>query len=80
MGNYKSPNYVQMVTNFLQAHQELGARIPLKIHFLHSHLNFFPSNMGDISDKHGKRFHQKIKEIENRYQGKVTENMMADYC
>ena len=36
--------------------------------------------MGDISDKHGERFHQKIKEIENRYQGKVTENMIADYC
>ena len=27
LGNYKSPNYVQMVTKFLQAYQELGARM-----------------------------------------------------
>jgi len=25
----------------------------LKIHFLHSHLDFFPSNLGDFSDEHG---------------------------
>ena len=36
--------------------------------------------MGDISDEHGERFHQEIKEMENRYQEKVTEHMMADYC
>ena len=36
--------------------------------------------MGDISDKHGKRFHQEIKGMENRYQGKVTKHMMANYC
>ena len=42
LGNYKSPNYVQMVTNFLQAYQELGARMSLKLHFLYSHLDFSP--------------------------------------
>ena len=42
LGNYKSPNYVQMVTNFLQAYQILGARMSLKAHFLRSHLDFFP--------------------------------------
>ena len=42
LGNYKSPNYVQMVTNFLQAYHELGARMSLKIHILHSHLDFSP--------------------------------------
>ena len=30
----------------------------LKIHFLHSHLDFFPENLGDVSDEHGERFHQ----------------------
>ena len=80
LGNYKSPNYMQIVTDLLHAYQELGARMSLKIHFLHSHLDFFPSNMGDISDEHGERFHQEIKAMENRYQGKVNEHMMADYC
>ena len=36
--------------------------------------------MGDIRNERGKRFHQEIKEMENRFQGKVTEQMMADYC
>jgi len=27
----------------------------LKIHFLHSHLDFFPENLGAMSDKHGER-------------------------
>ena len=41
---------------------------------------FFPSNMGDISDEHGEQFHQEIKKMENRYQGKVTEHIIAHYC
>ena len=51
-----------------------------KTHFLHSHLDFFPSNKGDISDEHGERFYYEIKKMENRYQGKVTEHMRANYC
>ena len=33
-----------------------------------------------VSDEHGKQFHQEIREIENRYQGKVNERMIANYC
>lgn len=51
----------------------------LKIHFLHSHLDFFPDNLGDVSDEHGERFHQEMKTIEKRYQGFWNERMMGDY-
>ena len=51
----------------------------LKIHFLHSHLNFFPDNLGHVSDEHGERFHQQIKTMERRYQGFWDEAMLADY-
>ena len=40
----------------------------LKIHFLHSYLNFFPPNLGAVSDEHGKRFHQDITKMESTYQ------------
>lgn len=40
-----------------------GLNMSLKIHFLHSHLDFFPENLGDVSDEHGERFHQEIKTI-----------------
>ena len=52
----------------------------LTIHFLQSHLNFFPANLGDISDEHGERFHQDIGCLEKRYQGKWSQAMLADYC
>lgn len=52
----------------------------LKIHFLHSHLEFFPENLGAVSDEHGERFHQDIAHMEKRYNGKCSINMLADYC
>ena len=52
----------------------------LNIHFLHSHLDFFPENCGVVSDEHGERFHQQISNMEKRYQGKWSPTMLADYC
>jgi hypothetical protein len=52
----------------------------LKVHFLGSHLNFFPENLGAVSDEHGKRIHQDISNMEKRYQGKWSLSMLADYC
>ena len=80
LGNYRSDNYAELVENMLTAYQRTGARMSLKMHFLHSHLDFFPPNLGDVSDEHGERFHQDIKVMENRYQGKFNPSMMGDYC
>jgi len=53
----------------------------LKLHFLHSHLDFFfPENTGPISDESDESFHQNISLIENMYSGKWSPNMLADYC
>ena len=41
-----------------------------KVHFLHSHLDRFPENLGDVSVGQGERFHQDIKVMEERYQGR----------
>jgi len=51
----------------------------VKIHFLESHLDFFPENLGEVSDEHGERFHQDILAMEKRYQAKWTSSMLADY-
>lgn len=51
----------------------------LKLHSLHAHLDF-RDNLGDLSEKHDGRFHQDIKEMETRYQGRWDVTMMADYC
>ena len=52
----------------------------LKLHFLFSHLDSFPTNLGSESDEQGERFHQDMEEIEKRYKGWWDEQMMADNC
>ena len=64
----------------LKSYERMGCRMSLKMHFLHSHLDFFPANLGAVSDEHGERFHQQISIMENRYQGNFNPNMMGDYC
>lgn len=51
-----------------------------KLHFLYSHFDYFPENLGDYSEKQGERFHQDIKEMEHRYQDRWDINMIADFC
>jgi hypothetical protein len=50
----------------------------LKIHFLESHLHFFPENRGKVSDEHGKRFHRDYgygkavpRQVDLNYVGKL---------
>ena len=64
----------------LQKFHDLGCNMSLKIHFLHSHLDFFPKNCGAVSDEHGERFHQDIAAMERRYHFRWDESMLADYC
>jgi len=52
----------------------------LKIHFLESHLDFFPENLCKVTDEHSERFNQDIMTIEKWYQGKWISSMMTDYC
>jgi len=80
LGNHRSPDYVQVVENLLSSYRGLGTNMSIKVHFLHSHLDRFPVNSGDYSDEQGERFHQNIKIMEDRYQGRWDRRMMADYC
>jgi hypothetical protein len=52
----------------------------LNVHFLDSQLDFFPENLGAVSDEHRERFHQDISNMEKLYQGKWSLSMLADYC
>ena len=52
----------------------------LKLHFMDSHVEYFPENLGDYSEEQGQRFHQDIKVMERRYKERWDENMMVDYC
>ena len=78
--NTKSRNYKHLVNTMILNFQEIKVNMSLKVHILHSHLDFFPEILGTVTDEHGERFHQDIVEIEQRYRGKWSVNALADYC
>ena len=65
---------------YLDKLHKLGINMSIKVHFLFSHLDRFPENLGAVSDEQGERFHQDIKVMEAKYQGRWDSHMMADYC
>ena len=65
----------------LQSYNKIGTGIISTMHFLDSHLEFFPENNGDFGDEHlEERFPKDFKLFEERYQGNVSSAMMADFC
>ncbi len=80
LGNKRSSQYQKTVDELLENLHKLGARMSIKMHFLHSHLDYFPENCGDYSEEQGERFHQDISIMEERYQGRWDVNFLADYC
>ncbi|GFT14227.1 uncharacterized protein TNCV_4591041 [Trichonephila clavipes] len=79
LGNLKAENYRDIVHDLIASYKNVGCNMSLKIHFLHSHLDFFPETLGAESDQHGERLHQEISAKEKIYQGKWNANMLADY-
>ena len=80
LGNHKAPNYEEIVQNMLTNFQTLGANMSIKLHYLRNHLDKFPDNLGNYSEEQGERFHQDLKVMEERYQGRWDCHMTADYC
>lgn len=80
LGNTKDPHYKTIVQRMLAAYKAQGCNMSLKVHFLHSHVDYFPENLGAFSEEQGERFHQDVRDIERRYQGRWDVNMLADYC
>jgi hypothetical protein len=69
--NRRAENYKDLV-KLLSSYQKLWCNMSMKIHFLNSHLDFFPKNCGSVSDENGERFHQDIAAMEGKYKGKWT--------
>jgi hypothetical protein len=68
LGNHKTANYQDAVQDLLTSYKAMGCNMSLKIHFLESHLDFFPENLSEVSNEHIERFQQDIMVVEKRYQ------------
>ena len=51
----------------------------LNVHFLHSHVNYFPEDLVAYSEEQGEKFYQDIMTMKRRYQGRMDVNIMAVY-
>ncbi|KAJ8891900.1 hypothetical protein PR048_004456 [Dryococelus australis] len=69
LGKQRAANYRELVNEMIVVYRNLGCDMSLKVHFLNSHLDSFPGNCSDVSDKHGERFQNDIMTIEKRYEG-----------
>ncbi|GBM12403.1 hypothetical protein AVEN_211581-1 [Araneus ventricosus] len=48
-GNKKDTNYKSIVEEMIKNFKILGCSMSLKVHFLNSHLVYFPENLGAVS-------------------------------
>ncbi|GBN37453.1 hypothetical protein AVEN_112082-1 [Araneus ventricosus] len=80
LGNKQAENYEDLVGDMVKCFRVIGCNMSLKLHVLDSHLNFFPQNLGAISDDLGERFHQYISMFEKRFSGRWNRSMLAEYC
>jgi len=64
LGDVKNPRYKKIVENMLEKLRVLGYNMNWKLLFLHSHLEYFPDNLGTLSEEQGERFYQDLKEME----------------
>ena len=44
-GNKKASNYKELVANLLSSFEDIGAKMSIKVHFMHSHIDRFPENL-----------------------------------
>ena len=69
LGNAQSEDYENIVNELLENDKNVVCSMNRKLHFLHSHLDYFLQNL-DYSEEEGERFYQDISEMESRYKGR----------
>ncbi|GBO46167.1 hypothetical protein AVEN_168626-1 [Araneus ventricosus] len=61
LGNKKDPNFNSIVEEMINNFKILSYSMSLKVHVLDSHLDYFPENLGAVSEEQGEIFHKKYK-------------------
>lgn len=77
---WKCENYEDLVGDMVKCFPVINCSVSLKLHFLDSHLDFFPQNLLIISNEHGEKFHQDISIFETCFSERWNGSMLAEYC
>ena len=65
LGN-QCEDYVKLVDKLMECMEILGSRMSIMMHFLPSHLDYFPDNCGDFSEEQWGIFQLDISTMEDR--------------
>jgi peptide methionine sulfoxide reductase MsrA len=57
---HRSPDYRDIVSEMLDSFELIKVNMSPKIHFLKSLIDFFLSEMEQVTDENGERFHQTL--------------------
>ena len=68
--NQRTAEYEKEIKELLKSFRQIGAQMSIKLHFLWSHLEYFPKNCENLSEERGERFQQDICIMEESYQGR----------
>jgi len=63
LGYVKAPKYYDLSQQLLNSFEKLGCNMNVKVHFFHSHVNYFPENLEAMIEEQGESIHQDIKAI-----------------
>lgn len=80
LGRNRHENFREYVDNLMEAFSNAKVNMSLKVHLMHSHLDWFERQLSTESDEQGERFHQTAASMEARYKGKKLNSMIADIC
>lgn len=61
LGKRKAQNYFEMANEIINSFRFLECNITIKMHYLDSHLDRYPENLGDTSKEQGERLRQVIQ-------------------
>jgi len=53
MVTHKAEKCRDVAADLVQSYKAMGCNMSLKVHFLDSHLDFFPENIRSVSKEHG---------------------------
>lgn len=68
----------EFVANILTAFRISGCIMRTRLHYLFSYMDRFCANLESMSDEQCERFHQDIKDLEPRNQGRLDAILIVD--
>lgn len=77
--NFTAENYKSLGKELTNAYKFMWCKMSLKIHILDSHLNFFQTNLGAISEEHGEHWEAMLEQVEMQYVGWLLLDISKGY-